>query len=236
MPSKRSTSNSDKGCVGFAYGGIMKDVRIRAFSTEDSDPTKVATDFQTHYGEVNMWYVPVKDVESTFEKYLEQLNESKQRFGETHLFKLTLAEAKKALIDVTEAKKCTSFSLKKKEAKSKDKDDGSDDGSDDDNEEKSDNEETVKEEKPQKKDKKAKSKKEESEEDSEKSDKKSKKKTDKKSDKKKQESDDDKSDEDESDKSDDDDDDEGKKLETKKSKSKESKAKEEPKKSKSKSK
>lgn len=229
MPSKRSNSNADKGCVGFAYGGIMKDVRVRAFSTEDSDPTKVATDFQNHYGEINMWYVPVKDVESTFEKYLEQLNESKQRFGETHLFKLTLAEAKKALIDVTEAKKCTSFSLKKKEAKSKD--DGSDDGSDDDNEEKSDNEETVKEEKPQKKDKK--SKKEESEEDSEKSvksDKKLKKKTEKKSDKKKQDSDDDKSDEDESDKSDEDDD-EGKKLETKKSK-----AKEEPKKSKSKSK
>jgi hypothetical protein len=214
MPSKSSRS-SEKGCVGFAYGGIMKDVRIRAFSTEDSDPTKVATEFQSHYGDVNIWYVPVKEVESTFEKYLEVLAETKSRFDNTNLFKLTLSEGKKFLLEVSDAKNCSSFSLKKKEAKNKKKDDESD-NDDKDQSDDEDEKQEKQDDKPTKKEKKSKGKKDDSD-GTEENDKKP---TKKKSNKKKQESEDEKSESDD-DKSGSDNDkseseDEGPKLESKK--------------------
>jgi len=221
MPSK-SSRNSEKGCVGFAYGGVLKLNTVRVFSCDDTDPSELAKEFSNYYGEsVDFSYVPAKNASETFDKFLEAIDSS-TRVDQTHIFKLSITEAKKVLREATESKGCKSFSLKneskkkedenqsdnedekdeKPKKKSKPKKEDSDDEKDDDDE---------KEEKPKKKTSK---KKDESDDEKEENEKEEKNK--KKSSKKKQES--------ENEQSDEESDNEGTKLKKKETKDKETKS------------
>ena len=220
MPAK-SSRNSEKGCIGFAYGGVLKLNTIRVFSCDDAEPTEVAKELSNYYGEsVDISYVQTKNVSESFEKLLESID-STTRVDQTHIFKLSITEAKKVLRETTESKGCKSFSLKN-ESKKKDDDNQSDNDDDekedkpkkkskakkeDSSDEKDDDE---KEDKPKKK---SKAKKEDSddEKDDEKEDKPA-----KKNSKKKQES--------ENEQSDEESDNEGAKLKKKDTKEKETKS------------
>ena len=174
MPAK-SSRNSEKGCIGFVYGGVLKLNTIRVFSCDEPEPTEVAKELSNYYGEsVDISYVQIKNVSESFEKLLVSIDSS-TRIDQTHIFKLSITEAKKALREATESKGCKSFSLKNE---SKKKDD----------ENQSDNDDE-KEEKPKKK---SKAKKDESCDEKEDDDDEKEEKTKKKSKPKKDESDDEK--------------------------------------------
>jgi hypothetical protein len=52
MPSKSKSSSSktDKGCVGYCCGGVMKAAHVRVFFTEDSDLSEMYTTLTEQYG------------------------------------------------------------------------------------------------------------------------------------------------------------------------------------------
>jgi hypothetical protein len=218
MPAK-SSRNSEKGCIGFAYGGVLKLNTIRVFSCDDAEPTEVAKELSNYYGEsVDISYVQTKNVSESFEKLLESID-STTRVDQTYIFKLSITEAKKVLRETTESKGCKSFSLKNE---SKKKDDENQSDNDDEKEDKpkkkskakkedssDEKDDDEKEDKPKKK---SKAKKEDSddEKDEEKEDKPT-----KKNSKKKQES--------ENEQSDEESDNEGAKLKKKDTKEKDTK-------------
>jgi hypothetical protein len=171
MPAK-SSRNSEKGCIGFVHGGVLKLNTIRVFSCDDPEPTEVAKELSNYYGEsVDISFVQTKNVSESFEKMLESIDSS-TRVDQTHIFKLSITEAKKVLREATESKGCKSFSLKNESKKKED-------------ENQSDNEDE-KDEKPKKK---SKAKKDESCDEKEDDDDEKEEKTKKKSKSKKDESD-----------------------------------------------
>jgi len=121
MPSKSSKSSKSKGCVGLVFGGVLKVSTVRVFYCDESEPSEFASNLTDYYGDsFDIKFVQVEDQSDVYEKYLESFD-SDERVGETPLFKVSISEASKKLKELSGAKACKSFTLKKKE-KSKDED------------------------------------------------------------------------------------------------------------------
>jgi hypothetical protein len=196
MTKSNKSSKSEKGCVGFVSGGVLKQGHIRLISSDSCDPEEVIQEYVKYYGDsVKLKYVPVENASDYLEKFAEKLEESddKSRLDE-NFFHFGSVDAATILREVTDAKSAKKYSVKKNDDddKSGDEDDkkpakkpakksskkkeDSEDDKDDKDEDKSDGEKSDEEDKKSKKKeakkpaKKSSKKKEESENEDEKDD------------------------------------------------------------------
>ena len=216
MPKSSKSNKSEKGCVGFVSGGVLKQGHIRLVSSDSCDPEEVIQEYVKYYGEsVKLKYVPVENASDYLEKFAEKLveNDDKSRLDD-HFFHFGSVDAASILREVTDAKAAKQYSMKKK-------DDDEKSGDEDDKKpaKKSTKKSSKKKDESEDENEKEKSDDEKSDDEDKKSKKKDAKKPAKKSSKKKEESED----EDEDEKGDSDD--EGKKLKKKETKGGKSKSK-----------
>lgn len=72
--SKRTGSKSDKGCVGFLYGGVMKQGSVCLFKTSDKEPEERYNELVQYYGNASGRYVRIADVDTIYDKFIEELS------------------------------------------------------------------------------------------------------------------------------------------------------------------
>jgi len=120
--SKRTSSKSDKGCVGFVADGVIRKATIYAFKTSDKDPSEIISELQQYFGSVKGKYICVSDVDDVYDKFLEELKQ--HRVKETPLFGVSITTGNNALKQVSGTTK--SHNIKS--------DDGSDDADGDEKE------------------------------------------------------------------------------------------------------
>jgi len=217
MPKSSKSNKSEKGCVGFVSGGVLKQGHIRLVSSDSCDPEEVIQEYVKYYGEsVKLKYVPVENASDYLEKFAEKLveNDDKSRLDD-HFFHFGSVDAATILREVTDAKAAKQYSMKKKD------DDDEKSGDEDDKKpaKKSTKKSSKKKDESEDENEKEKSDDEKSDDEDKKSKKKDAKKPAKKSSKKKEES------EDEDDDEKGDSDDEGEKLKKKETKGGKSKSK-----------
>jgi hypothetical protein len=116
MPKSNKSSKSEKGCVGFVSGGVLKQGHIRLISSDSCDPEEVIQEYVKYYGDsVKLKYVPVENASDYLEKFAEKLEESddKSRLDE-NFFHFGSVDAATILREVTDAKSAKKYSVKKK--------------------------------------------------------------------------------------------------------------------------
>ena len=97
--SKRTSSKSDKGCVGFVADGVIRKATIYAFKTSDKDPSEIISELQQYFGSVKGKYICVSDVDDVYDKFLEELKQ--HRLKETPLFSVSITTGNTALKQVS---------------------------------------------------------------------------------------------------------------------------------------
>ena len=97
--SKRTSSKSDKGCVGFVADGVMRKATIYAFKTNDKDPSEIISELQQYFGSVKGKYICISDVDEVYDKFLEELKD--HRIKETPLFSVSITTGNTALKQVS---------------------------------------------------------------------------------------------------------------------------------------
>jgi len=97
--SKRSSSKSDKGCVGFVADGVIRKATIYAFKTNDKDPSEIISELQQYFGSVKGKYICVSDVDDVYDKFMEELKQ--YRVKETPLFSVSITTGNNALKQVS---------------------------------------------------------------------------------------------------------------------------------------
>jgi hypothetical protein len=112
MPKSNKSSKSEKGCVGFVAGGVLKQGHIRIISSDSNDPEEVIQEYVKYYGEsVKLKFVPVENPSDYLEKFAEKLveNDDKSRLDD-NFFHFGSVDAATILREVTDAKSAKQFS------------------------------------------------------------------------------------------------------------------------------
>jgi len=102
--SKQRISKSDKGCIGFVFGGVLKQSTIRLFKTPDKDPQETYDELTQYYGNITGRYVFSTDVDIVYDKIIKELSE--HRISETPLFSVSCSTASETLRSISGYSKC----------------------------------------------------------------------------------------------------------------------------------
>ena len=102
--SKQRVSKSDKGCIGFVFGGVLKQSTIRLFKTPDKDPQETYDELTQYYGNITGRYVFSTDVDDVYNKIIKELSE--HRISETQLFSVSCSTASETLRSTSGYNKC----------------------------------------------------------------------------------------------------------------------------------
>ena len=134
--SKRTSSKSDKGCVGFVADGVMRKATIYAFKTNDKDPSEIISELQQYFGSVKGKYICISDVDEVYDKFLEELKD--HRIKETSLFSVSITTGNTALKQVSGTSKSHNIKYDNgdDDTEEKDKDKDKDEEAEDEPEEK----------------------------------------------------------------------------------------------------
>lgn len=121
---KGKSKKGDAGCIGFAYGGIMKNTTIRTFMTEDSDLEKLHTELQNYYGpRVQLKYTEVVEPSDMLEKYSNELGDANRVSENLPIFNIATSEASHKLFTICGVKSCKNYpTIARKKEESKDDD------------------------------------------------------------------------------------------------------------------
>ena len=121
---------SDKGCVGYFYGGVLKTGQAYVFSCESNSPQEVYDEQREHYGRhVTCKYVVCEDADKILEKLKKELSKEHE-FGSIYsCHSSTLLESLKKVSGVDRSKTIKEKPEKDGESKKKSKKSKDDDGS-----------------------------------------------------------------------------------------------------------
>lgn len=121
---------SDKGCVGYFYGGVLKTGQAYVFSCESNNPQEVYDEQREHYGRhVTCKYVVCEDADKILEKLKKELN-NEHEFGSIYsCHSSTLLESLKKVSGIDRSKTIKEKPEKDGDSKKKSKKSKNDDGS-----------------------------------------------------------------------------------------------------------